>query len=193
MPKSAADDLTKIHKKIIGWLKCPRAQRQYFGQTKAELLAETRKSNIKWGSNLVIVKLRELLATSDCAGLPSQLSNVSPSDLALLAILKASFTKPQVFTETGYTRRGHELEDHFIRQLWKQSEDGKPGKASFRALYRPGFVVSKKGDELHGAVKDSVDAADTYVEELDGSASEDSLSSGSEGGNEQNRSLCRSK
>jgi hypothetical protein len=39
-------------------LKFPRAQRQDFWQTKAELLAETRKRNIKWGSNPVTVKLR---------------------------------------------------------------------------------------------------------------------------------------
>ncbi len=56
MSKSVADVLMKIQKKIIRWLKCSRAQRQYYGKTKAELLAETRKRNIKWGSNPVTVK-----------------------------------------------------------------------------------------------------------------------------------------
>jgi hypothetical protein len=40
-------------------------------------------------------------------------------------------------------------------------------------------VISKKSDAFHGAVKDSVDTAGVYAEEL-----EDSSSSGSEGGNE---------
>jgi hypothetical protein len=97
--------------------------------------------------------------------------------------------KPQASTETGDTRQRHELEDSFIRQLWKQSENGKTCKLSFKALFRLGFVVSKKGDELYSAVKDSVDAAGIYVEELDYSACEDSLSSGSEGGNEQNKNF----
>jgi hypothetical protein len=44
-------------------------------------------------------------------------------------------------------------------------EDGKPGKVNFKALYRPGLVVSKKSDAFHGAVKDSGDAAGIYVEE----------------------------
>jgi hypothetical protein len=48
-------------------------------------------------------------------------------------------------------------------------------------------VISKKGEAFHGADKDSVDAASIYVEELDDSASEDSSSSGSEGGNEKNK------
>ena len=46
-------------------------------------------------------------------------------------------------------------------------------------MYRHGLVVSKKSDSFHVAVKDSVDTAGIYVEEL-----EDSSSSGSEGGNE---------
>jgi hypothetical protein len=49
-----------------------------------------------------------------------------------------------------------------------------------KALHRPGLVVSKKSDAFHGAVKDSVDTAGIYVEEL-----ENSSSSGSEGDNEQ--------
>jgi hypothetical protein len=40
-------------------------------------------------------------------------------------------------------------------------------------------VIGKKSDAFHGAVKDSVDTAGIYVEEL-----EDSSSSCSEGGNE---------
>jgi hypothetical protein len=76
--------------------------------------------------------------------------------------------KSQVSTGRGYTRRGHAHEHPFILQLWRQSEDGKKTcKASFKALYRHGLVVSKKSDSLHVAVKDSVDTAGIYVEELE--------------------------
>jgi hypothetical protein len=87
--------------------------------------------------------------------------------------------KPQVSTGRGYTRRGNDHEHPLILQLWKQCVDGKACKASFKALYRHGLVVSKKSDSFHVAVKDSFDTAGIYVEEL-----EDSSSPGSEGGNE---------
>jgi hypothetical protein len=48
-------------------------------------------------------------------------------------------------------------------------------------------MVSLKSDALHGVVKESVYAAG--IEELDDSAIEDSSSSGSEGGNEQNKKV----
>jgi hypothetical protein len=88
-------------------------------------------------------------------------------------------SRPQASTERGYTRRGHAravLEDHFIHQLWKQSDDSKREKVRLKATYRPGFVVNRKGDSLYGVVKDSLEATCIHFSaDADDSASEDSL------------------
>jgi hypothetical protein len=187
IPKSVVGNLIKLKKKVEEWLGCPRGQRRYFAMSRPALLNEVKSRKIKCTGNAAVKKLRELLAASDCKPEEQQRQSYESTDPVLLAVLTASFMKPQKTSiERSYTRQGQDLEEPFLRQLWEHSAAGMTGKIKIKSLYRPGLVVRTKDDALndavkHGAVKDSVDSAGIYIEEIDGSESDSSSDTGGDG------------
>jgi hypothetical protein len=194
-----------LRKDLERYCAMPPARRPYYGKTIAELKILVRNRRIRTipanankerflaalverdGNQPV---LAQRVGVDGAVGVeaatpvaPMEAVDEDADDKVLQAIIKATFLRKQVQPKRDETRKGHALEEVFLKQLWEGvnacGDTAIPTLHNMRSIYRPG-LVSKQGKPF---VKDSADGVAVVVENV---SSEDSGDDSSTDGSQDN-------
>jgi hypothetical protein len=161
-PTSPASRLNLLAK----WIGTERHRRLYILKTKQELLDIALSRRLSVPGQINIPTLIDVLLKSDEDRLDEEnepLSSDVDVDPLLLKVLQATFLKPQKKVDNQYTRKGHEMEEPYLKKFFEDSLEGKTCGIKVQRIRCAGLAQMK----THKHVRFSLDGCGFFEDEKD--------------------------